>query len=85
MDRDSGYSRAYTRVLTSTLFDVLDYVSPDDHEWTQGLLKNYGKIEDKGPEGSLSTSLFLCVSSKKRYEQAMCQSSLPLQRISCSG
>ena len=48
---DSGYSRAYTRVLTSTLFDMLEYVSPDDHEWTQGLLKNYGKIEEKGPEG----------------------------------
>jgi hypothetical protein len=52
-DRDSGYSRAYTRVLTSTLFDMLEYVSPDDHEWTQDLLKNYGKIEDKGPEGML--------------------------------
>jgi hypothetical protein len=52
-ERDSGYSRAYTRVLTSTLFDILDYVSPDDHEWTQGLLKDYGKIEVKGPEGDV--------------------------------
>jgi hypothetical protein len=50
---DSGYSRAYTRVLTSTLFDILDYVSPDDHEWTQGVLKDLGKVEVKGPEGDV--------------------------------
>lgn len=49
----SGYSRAYTRVLTTTLFDMLEYVSPDDHEWTQDMLKSYGKIEEKGNEGTV--------------------------------
>ena len=50
-DRDSGYGRTYTRVLTSTLIDALEYVTDGDQQWTKDLLKSYGKIDDKGPDG----------------------------------
>lgn len=51
-DRESGYSRAYTRVLTSTLIDALEYVTDGDQQWTKDLLKSYGKIDEKGPDGN---------------------------------
>lgn len=58
LSRDSGYSRAYTRVLTSTLIDALEYVTDGDQQWTKDLLKSYGKIDEKGPDGN-TLSLFI--------------------------
>lgn len=58
LERDSGYSRAYTRVLTSTLIDALEFVTDGDQQWTKDLLKSYGKIDEKGPDGEFNQSSF---------------------------
>jgi hypothetical protein len=45
--------RTFPRTLTDPLAHVIDYITDTDGEWTQQLLENYGKIDDKGHDGDV--------------------------------
>mmetsp|Transcript_22329 Transcript_22329/g.32522 ORF Transcript_22329/g.32522 Transcript_22329/m.32522 type:complete len:546 (-) Transcript_22329:316-1953(-) len=51
--RDSMSARAFPRTVTNTVIDALEYFADVDAEWTRELLKEYGKIDDQGPDGDV--------------------------------